>query len=145
MNNYLLAIVCVLLLSRFTLMMIDVLVGNAMLGLVLVFATLVLFFRLELGAVDYITKPINPGVVLARVHNHLELKLARQKLQTQNKQLKKMMQMREQLSHMVVHDIRSPIASILGACELVLLEGINSNGKIAAFQQGRKVYTHPNM
>ena len=38
-----------------------------------------------------------------------------------------MMQMREQLSHMVVHDIRSPIASILGACELVLLEGINEH------------------
>ena len=29
---------------------------------------------LALGAVDYITKPINPGLVRARVHNHLELK-----------------------------------------------------------------------
>jgi len=29
---------------------------------------------LGLGAVDYITKPINPELVRARVHNHLELK-----------------------------------------------------------------------
>ena len=29
---------------------------------------------LELGAVDYITKPINPAILGARVRNHLELK-----------------------------------------------------------------------
>ncbi|MEO7642601.1 MAG: adenylate/guanylate cyclase domain-containing protein [Ramlibacter sp.] len=29
-------------------------------------------FGLDLGAVDYITKPISPPVVLARVHSHLE-------------------------------------------------------------------------
>jgi putative two-component system response regulator len=31
---------------------------------------------LDLGAVDYITKPISPGIVLARVRNHLQLKAA---------------------------------------------------------------------
>ena len=36
---------------------------------------------LALGAVDYITKPLQPPVVLARVHNHLELKAAREALQ----------------------------------------------------------------
>ena len=30
---------------------------------------------LELGAVDYITKPISPSIVLARVRNHLQLKM----------------------------------------------------------------------
>lgn len=30
---------------------------------------------LEIGAVDYITKPVSPVIVKARVHNHLELKL----------------------------------------------------------------------
>ncbi len=35
---------------------------------------------LALGAVDYITKPINPAIVLARVHTHLELKQARDRL-----------------------------------------------------------------
>ena len=39
---------------------------------------------LELGAVDFITKPISPPVVLARVKNHLELKIFQEQLQTQN-------------------------------------------------------------
>ncbi|MEH6460843.1 response regulator [Chitinimonas sp. JJ19] len=39
---------------------------------------------LDLGAVDYITKPINPAIVLARVHNHLQLKVARDFLRDQN-------------------------------------------------------------
>jgi putative two-component system response regulator len=36
---------------------------------------------LELGAVDYITKPFNPALVSARVKNHLELKNYRDKLE----------------------------------------------------------------
>jgi putative two-component system response regulator len=39
---------------------------------------------LELGAVDYITKPINPAITLARVRNHLQLKRARDILANQN-------------------------------------------------------------
>ncbi|KIL96977.1 Response regulator [Paramagnetospirillum magnetotacticum MS-1] len=37
-----------------------------------------------LGAVDYITKPIVPAIVLARVRTHLELKRARDRLSSQN-------------------------------------------------------------
>ena len=39
---------------------------------------------LKLGAVDYITKPISPPIVLARVQTHLTLKNARQFLQDRN-------------------------------------------------------------
>ncbi len=39
---------------------------------------------LQLGAVDYITKPIQPAIVLARVRAHLELKQARDWLKDQN-------------------------------------------------------------
>jgi putative two-component system response regulator len=39
---------------------------------------------LKLGAADYITKPITPTVVLARVHTQLEAKLARDWMQQQN-------------------------------------------------------------
>ncbi|MDO9478923.1 MAG: response regulator [Pseudohongiella sp.] len=38
----------------------------------------------RLGAVDYITKPIMPQVMLARVRTHLELKTARDRLADQN-------------------------------------------------------------
>ncbi len=39
---------------------------------------------LELGAVDYITKPIKPAIVKARVMAHLEIKQARDRLKKQN-------------------------------------------------------------
>ena len=39
---------------------------------------------LDLGAVDYITKPFNPNIVLARVRTQLELKQARDRLARQN-------------------------------------------------------------
>ena len=39
---------------------------------------------LELGAVDYITKPLRPPLVLARIHTQIELKQARDQLRHQN-------------------------------------------------------------
>jgi len=44
---------------------------------------------LDMGAVDYITKPINPAIVLSRVHNHLQLKAARDLLRNQNEYLER--------------------------------------------------------
>jgi adenylate cyclase len=38
-------------------------------------------FGLDLGAVDYITKPISPPVVIARVHSHLERSATARRLQ----------------------------------------------------------------
>jgi putative two-component system response regulator len=42
---------------------------------------------LRLGAVDYVTKPINPVVLMARVATHLELKRSRDRLAAQNADL----------------------------------------------------------
>lgn len=44
---------------------------------------------LELGAVDYITKPVKPAIVLARVRTHLEFKHARDRLANQNEWLER--------------------------------------------------------
>ena len=44
---------------------------------------------LEMGAVDYITKPISPAIVMARVHNHLQLKVARDFLKNQSHYLER--------------------------------------------------------
>lgn len=41
----------------------------------------------RLGAVDYIIKPFRPGIVLARVNAHVELKQARDRLKNQNEWL----------------------------------------------------------
>lgn len=49
---------------------------------------------LDLGAVDYITKPISPPIVKARVKTHLTLKEAREFLADQNAVLEKMVRKR---------------------------------------------------
>ena len=49
---------------------------------------------LEMGAVDYIGKPANPAILLARVRNHLELKTARDFLKDQNLYLEQEVQRR---------------------------------------------------
>jgi putative two-component system response regulator len=41
-------------------------------------------YGLRLGAVDYITKPIKPAVVLSRIQVHVEVKQARDRLQDHN-------------------------------------------------------------
>jgi putative two-component system response regulator len=43
----------------------------------------------QLGAVDYITKPIKPATVLARVRTHLQLKQAQDRLADQNAELER--------------------------------------------------------
>ncbi|HRS82576.1 MAG TPA: two-component system response regulator [Smithellaceae bacterium] len=50
----------------------------------------------ELGAVDYITKPISPPIVLARVHTHLQLKRVRDYLKDQNEFLENEVRQRTQ-------------------------------------------------
>lgn len=51
---------------------------------------------LELGAVDYITKPVRPAIVLARIQAQLELKTSRDRIQNQNVWLEMEVQRRMQ-------------------------------------------------
>lgn len=51
---------------------------------------------LEMGAVDYVTKPIVPPVLLARVRNHLALKQARDFLKNENAYLESEVRRRTQ-------------------------------------------------
>lgn len=48
----------------------------------------------ELGAVDYITKPIVPPILMARVHTHLALQAARKSLEDQNEILEEQVEQR---------------------------------------------------
>jgi len=81
----------------------------------------------ELGAVDYITKPISPTIVRARVKSHLRMEQLTQQLQEQNQSLKAALQMRKDLAHMIVHDLRNPLSSILLGCSLLKMRGQNLN------------------
>lgn len=48
----------------------------------------------DLGAVDYITKPVSPAIVKARVKTHVQLKMAQKAIQNQNHVLEERVQQR---------------------------------------------------
>ncbi|MBI2944470.1 MAG: hybrid sensor histidine kinase/response regulator [Candidatus Wallbacteria bacterium] len=73
------------------------------------------------GGVDYITKPFQTEEVAARVSTHLALLGARRELDQRNRQLEaslsrqaELEKMRDDLVHMMVHDMRSPLMGIQG-------------------------------
>lgn len=64
------------------------------------------------GAVDYVTKPFVAEELLARVKTHVELKRARDHLAL-------IAQERADLTQIVAHDLKNPLASILFAVDLI--------------------------
>lgn len=60
---------------------------------------------LDAGADEFISKPVTPAVLQARVRSMLRIK-------QQYDELKGMLTMREDLAHMIVHDMRTPLAAL---------------------------------
>ncbi len=67
----------------------------------------------EVGGLDYITKPFHIAEVQARVRTHLALRSANVELARSYSKLQQLEQLREDLVHMVIHDMRSPL-TVLG-------------------------------
>ncbi len=73
----------------------------------------------ELGAVDYVTKPFNTHELLARVHTHLSLLRQQRELQENYQRLSELERLRDNLVHMVVHDLRSPLLGLSGCLQML--------------------------
>lgn len=78
------------------------------------------------GGADYITKPFQLEEVLARVRVHLALRRARIELAQNYERLQALETLRDDLVHMVVHDMRSPLTALMA--NLHFLKG--SVGKV---------------
>ncbi|WP_353571360.1 hybrid sensor histidine kinase/response regulator [Candidatus Albibeggiatoa sp. nov. BB20] len=66
----------------------------------------------ELGAADYVTKPIQYKEVLARVSAHLEVHKLQATLVQRNAEL-------ETFSRMVAHDLKNPLNAVINLTEMV--------------------------
>ncbi len=112
---------------------------------------------LELGAVDYITKPFNPGLVEARIANQVALSQARRSLKAYGEHLEELVEQRtrqlakahQQLKAIdetknqylaaISHELRTPANGILGIGVLaldLLPEGDEKNELQQFFDEG---------
>ncbi len=71
------------------------------------------------GGVDYVTKPLQHEEVLARIQTHLTIRHQQQKLETQNQELFKLNQEKNEFLGIVSHDMKNPLNNILGFAELL--------------------------
>lgn len=76
----------------------------------------------ELGAVDYVAKPFNTHELLARVHTHLALLLQKRQLKENYERLSELERLRDNLVHMVVHDLRSPLLGLSGCLQMLQMD-----------------------
>jgi len=78
------------------------------------------------GGVDYVSKPFQPEEVLARVAIHLKLRRQRLQIEAQEAELRlkindlrTLEKQRDELVHMIAHDMRAPLTSALMATDIL--------------------------
>jgi signal transduction histidine kinase len=74
----------------------------------------------EIGAVDYITKPVQQEEVLARITAHLTLRKQQQTLEQQKLELQQQNSELEAFAHTVAHDLKNPVNAIKGYSALII-------------------------
>lgn len=89
---------------------------------------------LELGAVDYITKPISPPIVQARVKTQLSLKNAMQSLKNQNEILQENIRLRDDVERITRHDIKTPLSAVISVPGMLIQDGNQSEDQIEMLQ-----------
>ncbi len=85
---------------------------------------------IEMGAADYLPKPFNPILLRARVGATLREKRARDRetrytaeIQENLRRLQQLEKLRDDLTHMIVHDLRTPLTSLLTGLQTLPLMG----------------------
>jgi signal transduction histidine kinase len=75
---------------------------------------------IESGGDDFLTKPHNRLVLGARVRSLLKLKAATDALEESARKMRELEKLRDDLMKMIVHDLKSPLTSILATVEMLM-------------------------
>jgi signal transduction histidine kinase len=93
------------------------------------------------GANDYITKPIDKSDLGLRVRNAIRMRQLYMEIEGQYRRLEKLELLRDSLVHMIVHDLRSPLAAIRAYLDLMKMDGEGKLGPelTESIDEARKV------
>jgi uncharacterized membrane protein/nitrogen-specific signal transduction histidine kinase len=69
---------------------------------------------LQLGAVDFVTKPIDPEVLKPRVHNFMHYVEQHKQLQTDYAAMQEAIRLHEDAEDITRHDMKGPLAGVIG-------------------------------
>jgi len=69
---------------------------------------------MELGAVDFVTKPIDPNILIPRVRNFIRYVQLRKNLQADYDNMLDTARLREDVERITHHDLKGPLAGVLG-------------------------------
>jgi signal transduction histidine kinase len=81
---------------------------------------------LDAGANDYITKPIEVEILMARIRTQLRLKELQDELHHTIEELERLQQLRADFVAMVTHDLKTPLTSIMGGSSMLLGEALGA-------------------
>ncbi len=96
---------------------------------------------LQAGADEFIRKPISPFELAARVESMNRLRRLQADLEHRNRELEEAQKFKTEWIHMIVHDLRSPLAVMNGALEFmqVFPDRDNSKRLDAGVREARRV------
>jgi len=75
---------------------------------------------MDLGAVDFITKPIDPNLLKPRVRNFMRYVQMRKDMQFEFDNMVENARLRDHVEHMTRHDLKGPLAGVIGLVQDLL-------------------------